>query len=255
MAIYTQTTGAGPDLVLIHGWGLHAGIWEQLVPLLETDFRVTCVDLPGHGRSEWRGETTLDAMTDAVIDAVPGRAAWLGWSLGGLFASQAALKKPAQVDALVLVASSPCFVRKQDWQPAMQPDLLNTFAAELQSDYKRTLNRFLSLQVQGSEDATAVLKALREKLLAHGEPSTDALRAGLDILRTSDLREQLSAIQCPALLLMGERDRLVPVNAGYEMARLMSAARLEVIKAAGHAPFIAHPEIIAGLVQDFLQTL
>jgi pimeloyl-[acyl-carrier protein] methyl ester esterase len=253
MTIYSQTTGSGPDLVLIHGWGLHGGIWDEFVPLLETDFRVTCVDLPGHGRSEWQGETTLDAMVDALLDAVPHPAAWLGWSLGGLLASRAALRRPARVNALVMLASTPCFVRKPGWQPAMLPALLETFAADLQADYSRTLNRFLSLQVRGSVDANQALKTLRGKLLAHGEPSTAALQAGLDILRTADLREQVCRIHCPVMLLMGERDMLVPVGAGRESLHLFSAARLEVIKGAGHAPFIAQPEIVAGLVQHFLQ--
>ncbi len=254
MTVYTQTTGSGPDLVLIHGWGLHGGIWDEFVPLLETDFRVTCVDLPGHGRSNWQGEAQLDAMVDVLLDAVPGPAAWLGWSLGGLLASRAALQRPAQVSALVLLASSPCFVRKPGWQSAMLPSLLDTFAAELQADYSRTLIRFLSLQVRGAIDASRTLKTLRKKMLAHGEPATVALQAGLDILRSADLREQVSGIHCPAMLIMGGRDTLVPVNAGRETARLFPAARLEVIEGAGHAPFISHPEVVAGLVQHFLHT-
>ena len=253
MSVYTQTTGTGPDLVMVHGWGLHGGIWDELTHLLATDFRVTCVDLPGHGRSEWQGEATLDAMTTAVMEAVPYPAAWLGWSLGGLLASRAALLRPDQVNALVLLASTPCFVRKPGWQSAMLASLLDTFAEELQADYSRTLNRFLSLQVRSSADANQTLKLLRERLLAHGEPSTAALQAGLDVLRTADLRAQVAAIECPTLLLMGERDTLVPVNAGRESVLLFPAAQLEVIEGAGHAPFIAHPEIVAGLVQDFLQ--
>ena len=177
----------------------------------------------------------------------------MGWSLGGLLASRAALLRPDQVNALVMLASTPCFVRKPGWQSAMLPSLLDTFAAELQADYSRTLNRFLSLQVRGSADANQTLKLVRERLLANGEPSTAALQAGLDILRTADLRAEVTAIECPTLLLMGERDTLVPVNAGRESALLFPAARLEVIEGAGHAPFIVHPEIVAGLVQDFLR--
>ena len=84
MKLYTQTSGNGPDLVLIHGWGLHGGIWGRFVPLLEAHFCVTCVDLPGHGRSDWQGEETLDAMTDAVLAVAPAPAAgwagrWVGW--------------------------------------------------------------------------------------------------------------------------------------------------------------------------------
>jgi pimeloyl-[acyl-carrier protein] methyl ester esterase len=46
MTLYTQTSGSGPDLVLVHGWGLNGGIWDTLAPLLEPGFRVTRVDLP-----------------------------------------------------------------------------------------------------------------------------------------------------------------------------------------------------------------
>ncbi|NNJ95044.1 MAG: alpha/beta fold hydrolase, partial [Halobacteria archaeon] len=68
MTLHTKTTGSGPELLLIHGWGLHSGIWDGLMPLLETQLRVTRVDLPGHGRSAWYGETSLDDMVDAVSE-------------------------------------------------------------------------------------------------------------------------------------------------------------------------------------------
>jgi pimeloyl-[acyl-carrier protein] methyl ester esterase len=252
MSLYTQTSGTGPALILIHGWSLHGGIWEQLVPLLEPHFRVTCVDLPGHGRSDWRGEETLDAMVDAVLSVAPAEAAWLGWSLGGLVAARAALMAPARVSALVEMASTPCFVRKPGWQSAMLPALLDTFAAELAEDYVRTLNRFLALQVRGSDGASEVLKTLRALMLVHGEPNPEGLRAGLEILRTADLRDSLGRIDCPALLLMGERDTLVPVNAGQAACELFRAAQLQVIEGAGHAPFIAQPEMVAGLITGFL---
>ena len=252
MQPYTQTSGTGPDLVLVHGWGLHGGIWDGLVPLLAENFRVTCVDLPGHGRSSWQGERTLDAMTGAILSVVPAPAAWLGWSLGGLVAARAALMAPGNVIALVTIASTPCFVRKPGWESAMLPDLLDAFAAELAQDYVRTLNRFLALQVRGSNSYGDVLKTLRARLLEHGEPDAAGLRAGLEILRTADLRASLENIDCPALLLMGERDTLVPVTAGRAASELLPDARLEVIVGAGHAPFIAQPEMVAARVRRFL---
>ena len=252
MQLYTQTSGTGPDLVLVHGWGLHGGIWGRFVPLLETHFRVTCVDLPGHGRSDWQGEETLDAMTEAVLSVAPAPAAWLGWSLGGLVATRAALMAPGKVTALVTIASSPCFVRKPGRQSATLPLLLDTFAAELAQDYVRTLNRFLALQVRGSNHYGEVLKTLRALLLAHGEPDAAGLRAGLEVLRTADLRDSLRDIGCPTLLLMGERDTLVPVNAGHAASELFRNAQLEVIEGVGHAPFIAQPEVVARLVHEFV---
>jgi len=183
---------------------------------------------------------------------VPGPAAWLGWSLGGLLATRAAMTAPGNVTALVTLASNPCFVRKPDWQSAMLAALLETFSAELAEDYERTLGRFLSLQVRGSERASAVLKTLRTTLLAHGPPDTAALAAGLEILRTTDLRPGMPAIECPMLMIMGERDTLVPLNAGREAAGLCRDARLAVIDGAGHAPFLAAPQAVADRINRFL---
>jgi pimeloyl-[acyl-carrier protein] methyl ester esterase len=253
MALYTQTSGSGPDLVLIHGWGLHSGIWNGLLPLLEVHFRVTCVDLPGHGRSTWNGTAALDDMVRAVLAVAPVRAIWAGWSLGGLVALRAALLQPASVSALVMIASTPCFTRKPGWQSAMLPELLDTFASELEQDYQRTLNRFLALQVRGSSHATEVLKSLRATLQSGGPPQLAGLRAGLDILRSTDLRAEASQLQCQALLLMGERDTLVPSAAGAATLQLLPHAQLAVIDAAGHAPFISAPDSVANTLQRFLQ--
>jgi len=252
-SLFTQSSGSGPDLVLIHGWGLHAGIWDAFVPLLEPRFRVLRVDLPGHGNSRWLDETTLDDMTDAVLAVAPASAAWLGWSLGGLIAMRAALQAPARVTALLLLASTPCFVRRPDWQFAMLPELLDTFAAELQQNFLRTLNRFLALQVRGSDNGGAVLRTLRTQLLAKGEPNPAALRAGLDILRNTDLREELGVLACPSLVVAGERDTLVPGAAARATAALMPNACVEIVAGAGHAPCIARPQLVSDLVHAFLQ--
>ena len=250
--LHVDVYGDGPDLVLLHGWGMHGGIWADWAGELASHFRVWAVDLPGHGNSDYQGQDTLDSWASAVQDVVPENAWWLGWSLGGLVATRAAVMAPDKVTALVTIASTPCFVRKPDWQSAMLPVLLDTFAAELAQDYVRTLNRFLALQVRGSEHSSEVLKTLRALMLVHGEPATAALRAGLALLRTTDLRDSLDAVECPVLLLAGERDTLVPLAAMQASRELFRDAQLQVIAGAGHAPFIAAPEIVAGLITGFL---
>ena len=75
------------DIVLIHGWGLHAIVFDDIVPALLERFRVTVVDLPGMGQSPMpNGDYTLDFLADEVLAIMPERAHVLGWSLGGLFA-------------------------------------------------------------------------------------------------------------------------------------------------------------------------
>jgi pimeloyl-[acyl-carrier protein] methyl ester esterase len=255
MTLFTQTSGEGPDLVLVHGWGLNGGIWDTLVPLLEPGFRVTRVDLPGHGRSAWQGDEGLDGLARAVLEHVPERAAWLGWSLGGLVAARAALVAPRCIERLVLVATTPSFVSRPGWPAAMAPGLIEAFSRDLQRDYLRTLQRFLTLQVRGSEAAETVLRDLRNRLLQYGQPAPEALLAGLDILRATDLRGRFAAIACPVLLLMGARDTLVPAAAAQPAADLLPDARVELIDGAGHAPFLARPAVVAGIIGDFLQPM
>jgi pimeloyl-[acyl-carrier protein] methyl ester esterase len=253
MTLYSEISGHGPELVLLHGWGLHGGVWDTFVPLLEDTFRITRIDLPGHGHSAWSGERDLDAIAAAVLATAPLHAAWAGWSLGGMVALRAATLQPARISALVCIASSPCFVRKPGWQSAMLPQLLDSFAGELDQDYARTLNRFLALQVRGSAHATEVLKRLRATLLARGRPRAEGLRAGLEVLRNADLRAAARHLHCPSLLVMGGRDTLVPPGAGHATVALLPAARLEMIEAAGHAPFISAPDTVAGHLQQFLE--
>jgi pimeloyl-[acyl-carrier protein] methyl ester esterase len=211
------------------------------------------MDLPGHGRSAWLGDEGLDGLARTVLEHVPERAAWLGWSLGGLVAARAALAAPARIERLVLVAATPSFVSRPGWPAAMAPDLLEAFARDLRRDYLRTLQRFLALQVRGSDAAEVVLRELRARLLQHGQPVPEALMAGLEILRTTDLRARFADITCPVLLLMGARDTLVPAAAATPVADLLPNARVELIDGVGHAPFLARPATVAGIIRDFLQ--
>ena len=88
--MHIETLGSGPDLVLIHGWALHGGVFAPLARRLAPHFRLHLVDLPGHGLSRDPDET-LDLRSVAVhVAAQTPPAIWLGWSLGGLLALRAA---------------------------------------------------------------------------------------------------------------------------------------------------------------------
>jgi pimeloyl-[acyl-carrier protein] methyl ester esterase len=251
MMLWHERQGSGPDLVLVHGWGLHGGIWGDLPARLAEHFRVTTLDLPGHGRSrEVNGDLTLDAYTDRVSEICPGAAVWLGWSLGGLVALNAARRHPRTVAKLVLVGATPKFVQAPDWPHAMPAGMFADFAGSLRQDYRATLLRFLSLQVGGKESARSQLKQLRAEMFAHGEPQPAALAAGLAILEHTDLRALLADIQVPALVVHGSHDRLAPLAAGEYLAAQLPQARLLCLDGAGHAPFLSHAEPFAAAVRE-----
>ncbi len=251
--MYIEQQGHGSDVVLVHGWGLHGGIWGDLPARLATHHRVSVVDLPGHGRSRGvSGSDDLPRLAQQVAQALPASATWVGWSLGGLVALRVALQFPAQVTRLVLVASTPRFVQAPDWRAAMPPEMLTQFAEELAQDYRATLQRFLSLQMGMDAAGRALLKTLRHEMFRHGEPDAAALIAGLTILRDTDLRASLPQITCPSLIIHGGHDRLASASAAeYLQAHLRDAQRT-CIDAAGHAPFLSHPDQFYQLLRDFL---
>ncbi|MHB8622257.1 MAG: pimeloyl-ACP methyl ester esterase BioH [Sulfuricaulis sp.] len=253
MTLYYERHGHGPDVVLVHGWALHGGVWLDVVRELSQDFRVTVVDLPGHGRSrDWQPhEFTPAALAAAVQRLLTGPAVWVGWSLGALVALAAAQKNPLAVKQLVLVGATPKFVRSDDWPCAMEPAVLEQFAHDLEHDYAATLRRFLSLQIARGEDH-AVLRQLRTELFRYGEPVAAALRAGLQLLQEADCRTRLPAIHTSALVLHGQLDRLAPVAAARYLSGYLPQARLEIIAGAGHAPFLSHPAIFLAKLQYFL---
>ena len=255
-ALYMEAEGQGPELVLLHGWGLHGGIWDTLLPRLTPHLRITRVDLPGHGYSRALPmPASLPELARMVLDAVPTEAVWLGWSLGGLVALQASLTAPQRLRGLVLANSTPRFVTGPGWTEAMAPERLGEFASGLGQDYRETLLRFLSLQVQGEESARAALRQLRGSLFDRGEPDTASLAAGLALLQQSDLRARLKEVSVPTLLMAGTHDRLTPPGATEAMARAMTGVRLQVFPKSAHAPFISHPEAFSAALLEFVQSL
>ena len=259
MSLHVETQGSGSPLLLIHGWGMHGGMWGQVATQLARNFEVHSVDLPGHGFSPLPSRTDRngdDGFLDEIVAQLSERftapLAVCGWSLGGQVALRWAQLYPAQVEKLILVASTPCFVQQEGWHCAMATDTLQEFAAALLQNHALTLRRFLALQVRGSEQERELLADLRAQLFSHGEPDIQALQRGLEILRDYDQRASLSQITQPTLLLAGARDTLTPVAAMQYMAEAMPNARLQVIAGAAHAPFLSHPKIFMQHLTSFV---
>jgi len=243
--LHVETTGHGPDLVLLHGWAMHGGVFAPLIARLRAHRRLHVVDLPGHGGSRDSGiALTLDACVDAIRAAVPAEAEWCGWSLGGLVALHAAQRGVA-MPRLTMLCASPCFVKQADWPYGVSAEIFRDFAAGLREDWRGTLDRFLALEAFGSDHAREELRALRDAVLARGEPQASVLAEGLELLERSDLRAALPALQMPSLWIAGRRDRLVDPRAMRDAAALAPGATVHVVEHAGHAPFLTHADAVA----------
>jgi len=253
--LHVESTGRGPDLVLVHGWAMHGGVFAPLVERLAGDYTLHLVDLPGHGHSATAALPLAPApVVEELVSRLP-RALWLGWSLGGLFALQAALAHAPAVRGLALLCSSPRFVRdaagEGDWRHGMSPEIFDDFAAGLRQDWRGTLERFIALEAFGSDHAKEELRTLRDGLFARGEPAAGVLAEGLRLLHDADLRPALPGLPVPSLWLAGRRDRVVDPRAMREAAALAPRAQFVQVEHAGHAPFLTHAGEVADALRRF----
>ena len=246
MSLFIETHGRGPDVVLLHGWGLHGGVFDRVAANLANDFCVHRVDLPGHGASAAAAVFHPDPIAAELAARFPLPVHVVGWSLGGLIAQHWAARHPALVKSLALIATSPRFVRDDSWPHAQQRSAIESVGASLDTAFELTLERFLALQMLGAPAARQTLADLKAQLFSHGRPQ--GLLPALACLLAADARELAASIHCPVGLFFGARDAITPIGAGRWLADALPDATLYEFAHASHAPFLSHEaEFIAQL--------
>ena len=243
--VYVETLGEGPDLVLLHGWAMHSGIWNSVRSQLAQYFRLHLVDLPGHGVSPtpWiHGPDALKNMSEMIMDSLPEHSIICGWSLGGQIAMKLALDIPERINKLILVSTTPSFVQHEDWIWAMEEATLKLFIKNLKKDYTSTLNRFFTLQISGDVNTNSLLRQLRKSIFREGIPDQDGLQIGVQILLSTDLRRSIKNINQPVTLLHGERDVIVHPNAARWLHENLQDSKLIMLPDCGHIPFLSHTD-------------
>lgn len=244
-----NTKGQGPVLNVIHGWGMNAHLFDDWSDDLARSFQVNLIDLPGHGLNH-KEHLSLDLDELAEEASLMPQGTWLGWSMGGMLALNLALKKPHLVNALVMLCATPCFVSRAHWPHGTDVKVLEQFAMQLQQDVKKTIQTFLALEVMGVEDERSQLRTLKQKVFERPLPSTQAMTAGLTLLRQVDLSSQLKKLQTPSLWISGRRDRLVLPQAMQQAAHACGGD-YHMLKGSGHAPFIRQADELTALLKDF----
>jgi pimeloyl-[acyl-carrier protein] methyl ester esterase len=240
----------GDHLLVLHGWGMNASVWQGVTADLEQHFQVMWLDLPGHGVNYNVQANDLTAIVAMILPLLKQRTHLMGWSLGGLIAQEMVRQRPDLIKRVIMVATTPRFSQTESWNNAMPNALLAAFADGLANDLQGTLKRFIALQFIGVKNSQVIQRQLRVAILAN-QPNQIALQVGLEILQQQDFIN-LKMVQ-QQLWILGEKDRLVPVEVKMELANLYPDAVIEVIKKAGHAPFMTHPKFFIERVLHFLK--
>ena len=232
------------ELYFIHGWGVNSNIWQETLTYLKKlhpDFSLSAIDLPGYGTQVFAPPLiSLEKLAAYCLQRAPRDAIWVGWSLGGMIAVQAAhqalVTNNHTIKGLQIVCSSAKFTSCKDWQYGMSGRLLTALGENFRTDYAQALRSFALLQSGHNRKLARQLTALN-----HPRPSLHTLQSGLDILATADTRQLLTDIRhskLPVQVVYGEQDSLIPPPAAISLGQALGADTIAI--ACAHLPFISH---------------
>ncbi len=219
---------------MLHGWGFPGAVFTSLIDKLAAEFDVRAPDRAGYGGNvEYDDSPAISRLETPVL--------LVGWSLGGLLALQLALRQPDKVTGLVLLATTPCFVNRPDWTFGMDNVMFDAFHKQVADDPRAAMQQFVRLNAGRKPDRQSALVLLN----LSGKVSSHALQQGMSELAETDLRDAVTEVDQPVLLLHAADDRVVPAIASSWLQENLSNARRFEFQTGGHAFFLQQADEVA----------
>ena len=249
----------GEPVVLVHGLGGCAANWVDVGPLLAQTRRVLVPELPGHGFS-----TPLPAVPNLSVlaervgliaereRALP--AAFVGHSLGALVALRLALRRPDDVNAIVLAAAAGISSTSRRARYGLRilgiigPRRL--VAPWADSVAGSPFLRYAVFGHWGASDPLILSPEAVQGFLEGTRLTSDSVSAARAVV-ADDARQELHELRCPTLVLWGARDNQLRLVDAFEFARRLDAP-LRVIADCGHLLIGERPDLCAEAIETFL---
>ena len=271
-----------PAIILIHGLGDEADTWRHVFqPLIAAGYRVIAPDLPGFGRSIWKGGISMRRHREAVFRlltkagaagqaniAGPGNPVihpviLAGSSLGAAVCEMAACKRPDLVKALILIDGCFPLANKIDkgLLPLMLPSVGSKWYRSFRKNHKAAWESLYpyygDLNAMSEEDR----EFLRERVIARVE-SENQERGYLSTMRSMSfffiingrkISQGIKTYPGQIAILWGEKDRILPAEKAALFRGLRPDAKMTLIPGAGHLPHQEKPEETAAEMLRFLK--
>src|SRR3989339_1029127 len=206
-------------LLFINGFATDASIWE-----LQTDVMEDIVQ---------KDKNSSDKEYVVV-----------GWSMGAFDAVKFYFRNKDKVKGLVLVSATPKFTNSNEYELGLPLSVLKTLERRIKADFEGGINYFYSLIFNGGK-IHPLIKSLPK-------PNKTKIFADLERLKTEDMRDLLSQIEVPVLLIHGDQDQIcLPSASGYMRDKIPNA-QLEIFEGVAHAPFLEEPEKFNQILKEFV---
>ncbi len=232
-----------PTVVFIHGSGGTSVLWRSQVEALSDGMNTVALDLPGRGRSDGEGLSSIEEYALAVegfIDAIAApRPIPCGLSIGGGIVLQLLLDNQGKYEAGIIVNSG------------ARLRVLPLILQAIQSDYPGFVNATYSGGISEKTDRSRV-KPLVDSM---AECPSSVTLGDFRACDSFDVMGRVSEIAVPVLVLTASEDRMTPVKYGRYLADHMRSASMVNIEDAGHLSPMEKPEEVSRAILDFVESL
>lgn len=259
---YLDRGGGDEALVLLHGIGGRADVWEPQLEAFASDYRVIAWYMPGYGGSPPLPELTFPALADA-LDVLLGtlaakRVHLVGHSMGGMVAQEFLRHRAVRLASVCLYATNPGIARPET------PEAVEAARARTEEFFRRRVG-----PIDAGMSMREMAESLLDRLLAANAPESarlaaiesvsavppDVYRQAMRAFLSFDGTDVIPTIGLPTLVIAGGQDVTMPPPVVEAMARLIPGARYAVIPGVGHLANLEAPPAFNRVLGDFLASV
>nr|MDO8100770.1 alpha/beta hydrolase [Candidatus Njordarchaeota archaeon] len=233
-----------PAFILIHGAAWNHRLWSGQVPAISSLGEVIALDLPGHGASDQFAsmqDISIKSYADHIHSVLSvlnePNAVLVGHSMGGTTSMRYALDQPNNVKAMVLIGTG----AKLGVNPAILEGLTEY--------YEQTIEASKAWAFATRTDKRIVEAGIGEMIKCRQE----IVVADFKACNEFDIRDSVSGIHVPTLILVGSEDKLTPVKWSEYLHNNMKGSELEIIEGAGHMVMLEKPNEVNKCITSFIE--
>lgn len=258
IADHSSLTTHHSRLLFLHGWATDSSVWGHQIKAFSRDYEIMTVNLPGHGDGDSWSEPTLQPAIEKILPLITHHSSLvgIGWSLGAVVLMEIAHIYPDALQGLILVGATPKFIMDEAFPWGQARGRVRQMIKDLKKGFYETLESFYPLNFTEEElnSPSAMyfieLYRMRCRGLFH-----KSIITALEAISRVDLREVISEVKVPVLLIHGGRDQVSSLEGCKYLASGLPMARLKVFKDTGHAPFLTRTGEFNMVVRGFLTDL
>jgi pimeloyl-ACP methyl ester carboxylesterase len=242
--LYYERYGSGEPVVFSHGWLDDLSVWKPQADILAKDHTVVLYDLRGHGASDKpKGEYSVQTMVndlDALIKALKlDRVTLVGFSMGGALSLVYTLQNPEMVSRLVLIGTAARMPRQA--YTLLVPMHIFSYQSLIKQYFSKA--RFYRPSFEMTNAFISSAKRVPKKV------AYDSLN---ELIKHYDVRDRVSGIRVPTLIVQGEKDPGMPKAVLY-LHNHITGSKLHIVQGAGHEVMVEKPDEVNQILVGFFK--